>query len=128
MTRDPVRLFWLAFGLCAVALGLLGVVLPLLPTTPFLLLAAFAFARSSPRMHDWLHTHDKFGPLIENWRRHGAIDRRTKVIAAIVIAATFGGSALFGAPGWVLLTQAVVLTAVSVFILTRPDGPADTDD
>ena len=60
------RLVWLAVGLTALALGALGVVLPLLPTTPFVLLAAFAFARSSSRMHRWLHAHPVFGVLIRS--------------------------------------------------------------
>jgi len=86
---QTVRLIWLLVGLVSIALGAAGVFLPLLPTTPFLLLAAFCFARSSPRLHDWLHSHRHFGPLIENWNRHGSIDRRTKRVALVVIAATF---------------------------------------
>src|SRR5690606_8396288 len=63
------RSLWLTFGLVCVGLALAGVVLPLLPATPFLLLAAFAFTRSSPRLHAWLLGHRHFGPLIEDWRR-----------------------------------------------------------
>jgi len=121
---QTTRTFWLLFGLTALAFGLAGVVLPLLPTTPFLLLAAFCFAKSSPRLHDWLVAHPQFGPLIENWRRHGSIDRRTKGIAVLVMAATFGISLALGVGPWILITQAVVLSAVAVFILTRPDGPS----
>ncbi len=117
------RTFWLLFGLTALAFGLAGVILPLLPTTPFVLLAAFCFAKSSPRLHDWLVSHPYFGPLIENWRRHGSIDRRTKRIAVLALAATFGISLALGVAPWVLVTQAVVLTVVAVFILTRPHGP-----
>ncbi len=117
------RLFWLIVGLASVAFGLAGVVLPLLPTTPFLLLAAFAFARSSPRLSAWLHSHPRFGPLIENWNAHGSIDRPTKRLAVVVIAATFALSVFLEVAPWILVTQAVVLSAVVVFILTRPDGP-----
>jgi len=117
------RTFWLLLGLAATAFGIAGVVLPLLPTTPFLLLAAFAFARSSPRLHNWLVTHPHFGPPIENWRLYGGIDRKSKVLAMVVIVATFAGSWLFGVTGWILVIQAIVLCAVSVFILTRPNGP-----
>jgi len=117
------RMFWLLFGLTALVLGLAGIVLPLLPTTPFLLLAAFGFAKSSPRLHDWLVSHRQFGPLIENWRRHGSIDRRSKVLAMIAIAATFGISLALDVRPLILAIQAVALSAVTVFILTRPDGP-----
>ena len=59
-----IRIFWLLFGLLATGLAFAGALLPLLPTTPFLLLAAYAFARSSKRLHDWLLNHRQFGPLI----------------------------------------------------------------
>ena len=70
--------FWFALGFLALGLGALGVVLPLLPTTPFVLLAAFAFARSSERWHAWLLNHRIFGPIITDWREHGAIRARTR--------------------------------------------------
>jgi uncharacterized membrane protein YbaN (DUF454 family) len=99
------------------------VVLPLVPATPFLLLAAYGFARSSPRLHGWLLGHPRFGPVITDWQAHGAIAGRVKVTAVAVILATFGGSILFGVPGWILAVQGVALTAVSIFILTRPGRP-----
>ncbi|MDG2479242.1 MAG: YbaN family protein, partial [Alphaproteobacteria bacterium] len=67
-------------------LAILGVALPLLPTTPFLLVAAFAFARSSDRWHRWLREHRVFGPLIADWQEHGAIDRRTKLLSVLAMA------------------------------------------
>lgn len=110
-------------GLLALATGAAGVVLPLLPATPFLLLAAFCFARGSPRLHRWLIGHRIFGPPIENWRRHGAIGRNAKISAAAVMAATFAGSALFGASLLVLTIQGVVLSGAALFVLTRPGVP-----
>lgn len=118
----PVRLLWLSFGLLALALAFLGVFLPILPTTPFLLLAAFAFARSSPRLNDWLVNHPQFGVLIRNWQRDGSIDRRTKISAALVMALTFILSFVLGASPTVLIIQAVVLSCAATFVLTRPDG------
>ena len=64
---------WATLGLLCVALAMVGVVLPLVPTVPFLLLAAFFFARSSSRLHTWLLTHRTFGPLIVDWQSSGAI-------------------------------------------------------
>jgi uncharacterized membrane protein YbaN (DUF454 family) len=114
------RPFWLVVGAASLVLAVAGAILPLLPATPFLLLAGFAFARSSPRLHRWLVTHRAFGPAIENWRRYRGIGRRAKVAAMIAIVLTFLLSLALGLPGWLLSIQAVTLTAVSIFILTRP--------
>ena len=115
-----IRLFWLLAGLTSLAIGAVGAVLPLLPTTPFLLIAAFAFARSSTRLNRWLREHRSFGPLIDNWHRNGSIDRKAKRIAIIVLLTTPVLTWLFGAPLWIIACQIVVLGAVAVFILTRP--------
>lgn len=135
MTRSPVngetgrpakralRSVWFAVGLAAVVLAALGVVLPLLPTTPFLLVAAFAFARSSARWHAWLHSHRTFGPLIDDWRRHRAIGRRTKIVGVASMAAVFGVSLAIGVGPVVLAVQAAALTAAAAFVLSRPSPP-----
>ncbi len=104
------------------ALAMIGVVLPLLPTVPFLILAAFLFARSSSRLHTWLMTHRLFGPMIEDWQRSGAIRPVAKKAATVSIAAVFGISILMSAPSHVLIIQAVVLGGVLTFIWTRPNG------
>ena len=119
------RTFWLCVGLTATGLGLIGVVLPLMPTTVFLILAAYAFARSSPRLHGWLIEHPRFGPVILNWQRHGSIDRNAKVAAVTVMALTFVVSWIAGLGNLLLGTQAVVLGAVAAFVLSRPSGPGD---
>ena len=123
--RGNIRILWLLAGLAAVAVGAVGVVLPLLPTTPFLLVAAFAFARSSERLNAWLREHATFGPLINNWHRDGSIDRKTKRTAIIVIVATPLITWLLDAPMWILACQIVVLSASATFILTRPSPTED---
>ena len=115
-------MLWTLAGCGAFALGFLGVFLPLLPTVPFMILAAFCFARGSERFHDWLVDHPQFGPAIQDWRRHGAISRKGKVLAVVGIALAFCISLLLGVKLWVLGVQAVVLVLVATFILTRPDG------
>lgn len=122
-----IRIFWLLAGLTSVAIGAVGVVLPLLPTTPFLLLAAFAFARSSTQLDRWLREHRSFGPLIDNWHRNGSIDRKVKRTAIVVICVTPVITGLFGAPFWVIACQIVVLSAAAVFILTRPSPETESD-
>ena len=119
----PLRLIWYGVGVGCVVLAGLGVALPLLPTTPFLLLAAFAFARSSQRWHDWLLGHRLFGPIIADWRRHGAIDRRAKIASVASMAAVFGISLALDVGGLVLVVQAVALTLSAAFVLSRPEPP-----
>ena len=118
-------MLWTLGGLAALALGVLGAFLPLLPTVPFLLLAAFCFARGSDRLHTWLLAHPTFGPAILDWQRHGAISRKAKVAATITIALTFSLSLIMGVKTYVLGIQAVVLGCVLVFLLSRPEGPRD---
>ncbi len=118
-----MRALWVGLGLAFVALGLLGVLLPILPTTPFLLLAAACFARSSGRLHRWLVEHRIFGPPIRAWREHRAISPRAKAAAVTAMAATLALSLVLGVPGRVVAVQAAVLLAVGGWILTRPSGP-----
>lgn len=110
----------LAGGL-SLAVGAIGMFLPLVPTVPLLLLAAFFFARSSERLHDWLLSHPTFGPPIEHWNRHGAIGRRAKRLASVSMLAAFGLSLALGVRPIILAVQAVTLMAVALFIWTRPD-------
>jgi len=75
------RVLWLAAGGVALATGVVGIVLPLLPTTPFVLLAAFCFARGSERYEHWLLTHPRFGPMVHDWRANRAVPLRAKQLA-----------------------------------------------
>jgi uncharacterized membrane protein YbaN (DUF454 family) len=120
MVETGIRVFWLLAGLTSVGIGAIGVALPLLPTTPFLLIAAFAFARSSARLNNWLREHRSFGPLIEHWHRDGSIDRNVKRTAIIVMLMTPVTTWLFGAPLWIIACQIPVLIAAAVFVLSRP--------
>ncbi|WP_127116103.1 YbaN family protein [Shimia sediminis] len=116
-----MRFIWATLGLVCIALALIGVVLPLLPTVPFLLLAAFFFARSSERLHNWLLSHPKLGPPIEDWQTRGAINPGAKRIATLSIVVVFGISLAIGLKTSLLLIQAVVLGCVLLFIWTRPN-------
>lgn len=119
----PARTLWLCLGLAATGLGLIGVVLPLVPTTVFLILAAYAFARSSPRLHTWLVEHPRFGASIVNWQQHRSISRNAKRTAVAVMALSLAVTWFVGAGDLVLGLQALVLGTVAAFILSRPDGP-----
>lgn len=115
---------WLTVGVVALGAGIAGAVLPLVPTTPFLLVAAFALARSSPRLHGWLVNDPRFGSAIRNWQRDGSISRTAKRNAIVALIATFLLSWSVGVASFVLAVQAIVLMSVAAFILSRPDGSA----
>jgi len=77
----PVRWLLWAAGSVSLLLGLIGVVLPGLPTTPFVLLAAACYAKASPRLHAWLLNHRLTGPMLRDWEAHRSLTRRTKTVA-----------------------------------------------
>ncbi len=115
-----VRSLHFVVGLVATGLAIAGAVLPLLPTTPFLLVAAWAFARSSPRFEGWLLGHARFGPLIADWRREGAVGSGAKRASAVVMLATLGLGLAVGLSTMLLALQAAVFAGVSLFLWTRP--------
>ena len=115
-----MRWIWTAGGIEALGLGLIGIVLPIMPTVPFLLLAAFCFSRSSERLHNWLLRHPVLGPPIESWNRSGAISRRSKQLATGSMLAAFAISLALGLRPLILIIQGVVLCSVALFIWTRP--------
>ena len=120
----PARWAMLGLGWFAVGLAVLGVFLPLLPTTPFLLVAAWAFGRSSERLRLWLYESRLFGPLLQNWQKHGAIPIWAKVMAVTAMAAAFYGlSQRETIPDWALALTGVILLTVAVWITTRPSEP-----
>jgi uncharacterized membrane protein YbaN (DUF454 family) len=96
--RREVRLVFLGCGFVFVALGVAGIFLPLLPTTPFLLLAAACFARSSERFHAWLLAHPLLGATVREWEEHRSVRPRTKWIAIATMAGTLAVSVLFFVP------------------------------
>ncbi|WP_375262806.1 DUF454 family protein [Palleronia sp.] len=114
-----IRLLWNTAGFAALALAGLGVILPLLPTTPLVLLAAFAFGRGSTQFRDRIVAHRVFGPPLRDWKARGAISRRAKVAACSVMALTFIASVVLGVKPVVLVVQALCLGGAAGFILTR---------
>jgi uncharacterized membrane protein YbaN (DUF454 family) len=115
---------WLFLGWLFVALGIVGAALPLMPTVPFLLMAAFCFERGSPRLHAWLIHHPKFGPPLVEWQKHRVIRWQGKLLSV-------GGLSLSGTytvffsdrPLGIKVAVAVMVVAVSIFILTRRSQP-----
>lgn len=125
-TPGPVRWIYAALAYFFVGLALLGVVVPGLPTFPFLLLAAWAATRGSRRLHDWLYDHPRFGPSLARWRDERAISRRSKITAVALIIASWLILLWRSGDLRVLLPLALLFLAVSTFLLTRPE-PSDQD-
>jgi len=118
MSTDPaprtlppawLRGAWLAGGTLALVTGVVGIFLPLLPTTPFVLLAAFCFARGSPRWEAWLLAHPRFGPLVHDWRERHAIPLRAKQLAWTMMALGSAWSAWVLPARWAWLPAACCL-------------------
>ncbi|MFP7674210.1 YbaN family protein [Marivita sp. S0852] len=115
-----IRSIWTVFGAVSLAFAALGVVLPVLPTTPLVILAAFCFTRGSPRLAAMLENHPVFGPILSDWRASGAIATRFKVIAVGMMAAAFAVSVVAGVPPFVLAVQAVCMLGAGAYVVTRP--------
>ncbi len=118
------RIALLICGWCNVALGMIGAVVPGMPTTVFLIIALWAFTRSSPRLRRWLYNHPRYGAALRDWDRHGVIPSRAKRLAAammtasLVIIAALAGS-------WILPAAAgSVMALVLLYIVTRPSCPS----
>jgi len=116
-----VRAVFFVAGVAALALGVAGVFLPLLPTTPLVLLAAACFARSYRPFHEWLVAHRLFGPLLREWHEHRSIPYRTKLFAIGMMAVTLGASIVFFVePPWLKAALAVFGVALGAWMYRIP--------
>lgn len=103
------------------AAGVLGIFLPLVPTTPFLLVALWGFMRSSPRLEHWLRNHKRLGPYVTDWHDHGVVPVRAKVLAITMMTASMVWLALFSAAEtYVVVIVGITLSGVAVWLVSRP--------
>lgn len=116
-----VRLVYLLLGWVSLLLGAAGALLPLLPTVPFVILAAFFFARGNPALERWLLEHRRFGPHIEAWRSRGAVSRKGKAAALCCFALSAALGLLFLALPWSLVPLAAAAVG-GTWIATRPEA------
>lgn len=125
MLKTQIRLIYLSVGWICTVLGIIGAFLPVMPTTPFLLVAVWAFSRSSPRLKAWLYHHPRYGETIRNWFEHGAIDNRIKIFAIVTMS--------MSVPIAYVVTQNLTLVAihttavvlVALFLISRPSTRDD---
>lgn len=116
-----MRWFWYLVGYAAAGLGLLGVLLPIMPTVPFLILAVYAFARSSPQLRQKILAHPVYGPPVLDWQERGAIGRKIKLYAITAMTFSVGIALWLELPTPLIVSQVVICTAVAIFIVTRPE-------
>lgn len=119
-----IKLILVLVGHLFVAIGVIGIFVPLLPTTPFLLLAAGCYARGSERLYGWLRSHPRLGPVLVSWQDHGVIKPRAKIIAVSLIALSIGSVIIFRDFDARLKACAGGVGALCIaFITTRPSRP-----
>jgi uncharacterized membrane protein YbaN (DUF454 family) len=116
-----MRSLYFLLGWCFFGLGAVGTVVPGLPTTPFMLLALWAFSKSSQRFHDWLYAHPVFGPPLQQWRSHRVIPGKAKLLAVATMAASLVYLTFFtDISVWIKVGTGLVMLYGAAFILTKP--------
>lgn len=111
-----------AAGWVFTGLGVIGVILPLMPGTVFLILAAWCFSQSSPRFEAWLIAHPTLGPPVKKWRETGSISRRVKYIACGSMVLSFALLTQTSAPPIALWTSALGMIGAAIYLATRPEA------
>lgn len=115
------RWLLLALALLSLGLGILGIFLPVLPTVPFILLAAWAASKSSPRLSHWLENHRWFRQHLKDWRRSGTVRRPAKWAATIMMSISAMVMMVFVRPLWVPLMVITIMTGVGTWLWLRPE-------
>lgn len=120
MKKKTIRWFYMSLGLTCTGVGLVGVFLPILPTTPFLLVAVWAFSRSSLRLRNWLYHHPRFGSSIRDWFEHGEISLRVKIISITAMGLSIPTFYFITGSLIALVIYLLVILSTAIFIATRP--------
>jgi len=102
-----------------VGLGILGAMLPVMPTTPFLLAASFFFARSSPRLNHWLLNSPVFGPFLRDWDRHRGVRLRVKVVAVVAMVTAVAASIVWGNLAWPIIVLLLMLATIGLTVVIK---------
>ncbi len=121
LTRLASLLLWRSLALVCLALGVIGAFLPLLPTTPFLLVAAWAAGKGWPQFEAWLLAHPRYGPPIRRWRDHRAVPRSAKWLASLTMLASTALLAVSTAPLAAKLAVPAFMFAVAWWLWRRPE-------
>jgi uncharacterized membrane protein YbaN (DUF454 family) len=122
-----MRRFYLCLGYASLALGIVGIFLPILPTTPFVLLAAWCFTRSNPALAARLYTHPRFGPLLTAWRDQKAIPLHAKIYALTALALSYALILWLTESRILSIVLAAIMGSVALYIATRPRPRENAD-
>lgn len=127
MPSNAMRYFLIVSGWLSVTLGVIGIVVPLLPTTPFILLAGGCFAKSSPRFHNWLLNHAFFGPIIKNYQGNQGIPRNVKIRAIIFIWITLSVSIMLLSITWLRVAIFILGLVLTTMLWRAPEYNGDNN-
>ena len=116
-----MRWAWWLLAWVALALGVVGNVVPGLPTVPFVLLSAYAAARGSQRLHAWLLAHRRFGPMIRDWQSQGAVSRRAKRLAIVMMSVAAVVMFLTAPRWWMAACGTAIMAVTAVWLWARPE-------
>ena len=122
MEPEQRNFFYLIFAYFCAGLGIIGAFLPVLPTTPFLLLAAWAATRGSPELHRWLHDHPRFGPPLIAWEKNRAVSVSGKWLACSLMAASWTIMLLVTETSVVPIVTGLLFCSVGGYLITRPNA------
>jgi uncharacterized protein len=122
MLQPTQILLWRLGAILALALGVAGVALPVLPTVPFLIVAAWAAGKGWPKLERWMLDHPSFGPHIRRWRERGAVPRRAKVLATVMMLASAIGLQFTELAPWLKIGAPALMAAVAVWLWRRPEA------
>ncbi len=120
MLKKHIKHIYFAIGWLATGLGVIGAFLPVMPTTPFLIVAVWAFSRSSPRLKNWLYHHPHYGEAIRNWFEHGAVGVRVKIFAIITMSLSIPLVYVLTNNLLIASIQACILVLAAAFLISRP--------
>ena len=119
--RALTRPLLIGTGWMCVGLGIIGIIMPMFPTTPFLLIAVWAFSKSSPELAERIRNHRLAGPYIRDWQDEGVIPVKAKIIAVVMMTAMLAYLQFVAKPPpWAVASAATVMAATAIYILTRP--------
>jgi uncharacterized protein len=121
MLRHTQIVLWRILAIASLIAGLIGLALPIVPTVPFLILAAWAGSKAWPSLEQWLLSQRTFGPHIRNWRERGTVPRRAKVLASGMMLVSASGLQLSPTPLWLKILVPLMMLAVAIWLWRRPE-------
>ncbi len=121
MIRSMQILLWRATALLSLVLGIIGLALPILPTVPFVIFAAWTASKGWPKLERWLLSHSTYGVHIYNWREHGAVPRKAKVLATLMMLVSAVGLQFTPTPLWLRLAVPFTMLTIAIWLCLRPE-------